>query len=51
MVLAQIIWEIERLQDSHYIYEILKHKLKSQSQYIGIMIYALEPNKMLVRMR
>jgi hypothetical protein len=37
MVLAEIIWG-DRDWDSHYIYEILKHKLKSQSQYIGIMI-------------
>ena len=29
-----IIWK-DRDWDSHYIYEILKHKLKSQSQYIG----------------
>lgn len=30
-----IIWK-DRDWDSHYIYEILKHKLKAQSHYIGV---------------
>lgn len=29
-----VVWK-DRNWDSHYIYEVLKHKLKAQSQYIG----------------